>query len=330
MTYPERYQYPAEEKYHHLENHILFNVVAGVSYKEFDYRIFQVTTNEVSALFINKDAKFSKIFRKGTKKAFLLPHNFSDDAMRNYYLVKYHAFLDGGRVSDEVEDWDVYFFGGKAWSKADAPDFKEEHLERKRLEKEYLNCTVDISEQFGGDESEEVVDSDSDVESDSSTCFNELFDEDTVTNFLAEVKRCRKSATDSKDACIIEWELRMSTLNPVDQICQYLEHMCNGHVVTVCECSNRQSQICDTVCENLVRFFDLVKMQNRADTEELEYVSDLVFDTVFKLAQFKDQLIVALNSPCYVEEDLTMILCNVKVLFEYYVTYGCHDTKLFF
>ena len=47
-------------------------MVAGVSCKEFDYRIFQVTTNEVSALFINKDAKFSKIFTKGTKKAFLL------------------------------------------------------------------------------------------------------------------------------------------------------------------------------------------------------------------------------------------------------------------
>ena len=76
ITYPERYQYPADVKYHNLENDILFNVVAGVSYKELDYRIFRVTTNEVSALFINKNAKFSKIFRKGTKKPFLLPHNF--------------------------------------------------------------------------------------------------------------------------------------------------------------------------------------------------------------------------------------------------------------
>ena len=205
-------------------------------------------------------------------------------------------------------------------------------MERLRLENEYLNRTAAESEQIG-ENSDEVVDSDSDVQSDSSACFNELFDEDTISDFLSEVKICRKSKTNSRDAsiaCGMEWELRMSTLNPVDQICQYLEHMCKGHVVPICECNNSQSRICDTVCENLVRFFEMVRIQNSRDTEGFEYISDLVFDTVFKLAQFKDQLIVALNSPCYVEEDLRMILGNVRVLFEYYVTYGCHDTKLFF
>ena len=69
-----------------------------------------MTTNEVTAFFINKNAKFSKIFMEGTNYPFLLPHNFKDDAMRNYYMVKYHAFLQGGKGSGEVENWEGYFF----------------------------------------------------------------------------------------------------------------------------------------------------------------------------------------------------------------------------
>ena len=142
--------------------------------------------------------------------------------------------------------------------------------------------------------SEEVIDSDRDEEGESNSCFNELFEEATVSNFLAEVKRCRNSGTDSRDACIIEWDARMFTLNPVDQICKYLEHMCKGHVVKICQCTNGKSRICDSVCENLVRFFDLVRTGNRDDTDGIEFLSQLIFDTVFKLAQIKDQLIAAL------------------------------------
>ena len=170
---------------------------------------------------------------EGTNYPFLLPHNFKDDAMRNYYMVKYHAFLQGGRGSGEVENWEGYFFGGKPWKKADASDFNEEHVEQQRLEKEYLSSNPTLSEPCEVEMSEEDIDSDRDEESESNSCFNELFEEATVSNFLAEVKRCRNSGTDSRDACIIEWDARMFTLNPVDQICKYLEHMCKGHVVKI-------------------------------------------------------------------------------------------------
>ena len=122
----------------------------------------------------------------------------------------------------------------------------------------------------------------------------------------------------------------MSTLNLVDQICKQLEELCKGHVPKICECKNRQSRICESVCENLMRLFDLIRTSKREDTDAFEYISQFVSETVFKLAQFKDQLVVALNRETYVEEDVNMILGNVKILYNYYVTFGCHDTKLFF
>ena len=220
ISRPKRYDYPAEEKYLNLENFNLFNVVGGTSYKEFDCRKYRVTNNEVSAFFINKNAKFSKIFRKGTKHPFLLPHNFKDDAIRNYYMVKYHAFLHGRRGSEEVDNWEDYFFGGKRWKKAGAPDFNEEHLRQQRLENQYLSGRTRVTEVLEGEISEEIVDSGFDVESDSSTCLNDCFEEEFLGKFRADIKRGRKSSKDRRDTCIMEWEVRMSTLNLVDQICK--------------------------------------------------------------------------------------------------------------
>ena len=104
--------------------------------------------------------------------------------------------------------------------------------------------------------------------------------------------------------------------------------MCKGHVLKICKCKNRQSRICDSICENLERLFDLIRTSNSEDTGAFESISQFVSETVFKLAQFKDQLVVALREN-YVEEDVNMILVNVKILYKYYVTYGRHDTKLF-
>ena len=220
ISHPERYEYPAKEKYFNLEKFILFNVVGGTSYKELDCRKYRVTNNEVSAFFINKNAKFSKIFRKGTKHPFLLPHNFKDDAIRNYYMVKYHAFLHGRRGSEEVDNWEEYFFGGKPWKKVGAPDFNEEHLTRQRLEKQYLSGRTSDTEVSEGEISEKIVDSGSDVESDSSTSLNDCFVEDFLGRFRSDIKKGKKSSRDSRDTCIMEWEVRMSTLNLVDQICK--------------------------------------------------------------------------------------------------------------
>ena len=102
IIHPERYEYADEEEYSNLENNNLFRVVGGALCKEVDCRFFGISMNDVSALYINKDAKFSKIFTEGRNKSFLLPHNFKDDTMRNYYLVKYYGFVEGINSSNEI------------------------------------------------------------------------------------------------------------------------------------------------------------------------------------------------------------------------------------
>ena len=93
-------------------------------------------------------------------------------------------------------------------------------MRRQRLEKQYLSGRTGVTEVSEGEISEEIVDTGCDMESDSSTSLNDCFDDESVGKFRADIKRGRKASRDSRDTCIIEWEVRMSTLNLVDQICK--------------------------------------------------------------------------------------------------------------
>ena len=122
----------------------------------------------------------------------------------------------------------------------------------------------------------------------------------------------------------------MSTLNAVDQICEYLEHMCHGHLPKLCFCENHQSRICDSVRQKLINGFELVREGNRLEDEWNKYISELVFDTMLGLSKLMDRLTIALNRQACAKEEVNEILGLVKVIKQYYVTYGCHDTKVFF
>ena len=82
--YCPRYRYPASEKYSRLENNIVFNVVGGRHCKSSTARDFKISINELIAFQINSEAKFSKVYREGISKCFLMPAEFKDDAMCNY------------------------------------------------------------------------------------------------------------------------------------------------------------------------------------------------------------------------------------------------------
>ena len=80
-------------------------------------------------------------------------------------MVKYHEFLCGGRGFQECEKWEGYFFGGKPWKKADAPDFNKDHLRRQKLEKKYISGNANLSEDTDEEKSEEDIDRVSEVKS---------------------------------------------------------------------------------------------------------------------------------------------------------------------
>ena len=91
---PIRYFYPQHEKYYQLENNIVFNVRGGKFCEESNAKDFQISVNELIAFQINREAKFTKVFIEGVSRCFLMPAEFRDDTMRNFFRVKFEEFVD--------------------------------------------------------------------------------------------------------------------------------------------------------------------------------------------------------------------------------------------
>ena len=89
-----RYCYPPSEKYALLENNRVFNVVRGRECKPSFARDFKISMNEVTAFQINSEAKFTKVYREGVSKCFLMPAEFKDDTMRNFFRAKFEDFVN--------------------------------------------------------------------------------------------------------------------------------------------------------------------------------------------------------------------------------------------
>ena len=88
-----RYCYPPSEKYSRLENNHVFKVVGGRQCASSNARNFKISNNELIAFQINSEAKFTKVYRKGISKCFLMPSEFNDDAMRNFFRFKFEEFV---------------------------------------------------------------------------------------------------------------------------------------------------------------------------------------------------------------------------------------------
>ena len=101
-----RYCYPPSEKYLQLEHNIAFNVLGGRQCESSIASDFVTSINEVIALQINSEAKFRKVYREGINKCFLMPAEFKDDAMRNFFRRKFEEF-----VNDSVEVfWELFTY----------------------------------------------------------------------------------------------------------------------------------------------------------------------------------------------------------------------------
>ena len=93
---PLRYCYTHREDCFRLENNLVFNVMGGTLCEESDSRQFEVCINELLAFYINSEAKFTKLYTKGVSKCFLMPVEFKDEAMREFYRLKFDQFRNSG------------------------------------------------------------------------------------------------------------------------------------------------------------------------------------------------------------------------------------------
>ena len=96
-------------------------------------RDFQISINEIIALQINSEAKFTKVFKEGINKCFLMPAEFKDDAMRNFFRGKFEEFVNGSN-GDHRKNM-LIDYSSSAIEKA---DFGEVHTERRKCELEYV------------------------------------------------------------------------------------------------------------------------------------------------------------------------------------------------
>ena len=171
-------------------------------------RDFKISMNEMIAFQINSDAKFTKVYRDGITKCFLMPAEFKDDTMRNFFRVKFEDFVDGA-VNFTMKDGDHKrsFLSGSSYSSVEYADFAEEHFERRKTELEYVKSRVTDVVDLEEVNHDILVDYDSPIETGD---FFTSKDDDKGVNcsfFNHEVGRSQKHFLDARDVCLSDWEV---------------------------------------------------------------------------------------------------------------------------
>ena len=154
--------------------------------------------NELVAFYINSEAKFTKVFAEDVNKCFLMPAEFKDEAMRNFFRIKFKQFRENGsKLGKKVADVNMEHIQTERIPHE--IDFSQEHLERKSLQHQYLrrNSLVELPEleQEGGGMN--------DIDAGQSDCIsplmgdNNLRDRGSISSsnlyiFSTEVQRAQK------------------------------------------------------------------------------------------------------------------------------------------
>ena len=185
---PSRYAYPHCGKYCRLENSLVRNVVGGKLYHESNAKDFNISINEAIAFHINSEAKFAKVYREGASFCFLMPVEFKDDVIRDFFAVKFEDFVTGEKTCIMKDDeHSENLIGCRSSRMLEKVDFGEENLERRKVEQ---GCAKDTGDVY----SVEV-----DAEAESPVANNDI-----LSNFIAQVKKAQKHVVDADDVCLIE------------------------------------------------------------------------------------------------------------------------------
>ena len=174
--------------------------------------------NELIAFQINNEAKFSKVYREGVNKCFLMPAEFKDDAMRNFFRVKFEEFLGTAKSCVMTDhDHDNNLFDVRSCSVSESVDFAEEHLERRKIELEYAKergfvCVEDTEDEaeFPGGNHNTQSNGDSPAKADQFFGVKEEGRTMKCSHFSAEVERAPKHFLYVREV-LTDWEVRDNT-----------------------------------------------------------------------------------------------------------------------
>ena len=333
-----RYCYPLSEKYSRLENEVVFNVLSGRNYESSISGEFKISINELIAFQINSEAKFTKVYREGVSKCFLMPAEFRDDAMRNFFRVKFEEFVDtSGNLVMKDKDHRMNFLNSRSSRAPENADFAEEHLERRKIEIEYVKSRstgfVDLEEAGGSCESSSGT-HDKLIDDDSSKVTDEFFTLEKdgrgkyCSLFNREVDKAQKQILDAREVCLTDWEVRDKAQELLEKLCFSMkEIICGKHVG--CDCKETEIFNCKTLLERVDLYFRLLRKTNE-ESESRQRISQILENTLVIL---QDELTQTRELRCLdncTEVDKQLFRDRIDAQYNFYVTLGTHSTSLFY
>ena len=285
--------------------------------------------NEMIAFQINSDAKFTKVYREGSTKCFLMPAEFKDDTMRNFFRAKFDDFVNGPvNFTMKNGDHKRSFLSGSSHSSVENADFVEEHFERRKIELEYLQGRRnDVSDR-------EEVNHSMLIDYDSPTETGDFFaakEDDKGVNcslFNHEVERSQKKILDARDVCLSDWEVRDKAQELLEKLCVGIKEIIRGKHVG-CDCNKQEVYKCRTCFEYIDLYFKLLKETNK-ESENGRRVSQLLDNTLFALEGVLKRF---RESRCFdvcTEVDQELMCDSINAHEQFYFLLGTHSTSLFY
>ena len=329
---PSRYRYPHQEEYLKFENNVIFNVLGGKFFEQSNSREFKTSMNELIALYINSEAKFRKVYAEGVSKCFLMPAEFKDEAMRNFFRVKFEQFRESGsKLGKKVTNLNLG--GVQEKSIAQEMDFAEEHLERRSVQEQYLehNSSVQIQEA----EAESGLWSDVDVRQgdgesllmkDTNLRESRSMRSNNTNIFNSEVRIAQKHFVDAREACLLEWEIRDRIVNDLEFLCTSIKEIVSGNH-GVCNCKH-QEPLCKTYMQQIDRYLTVLRDANR-DLENLQPVSQCLENTLRSLQNIY-VCSKGFKSGKGSKVDKDDMVSSINEILQFYKLLGTHSASLFY
>ena len=326
-----RYAYPPSDKYSRLENNIVFNVVNGRQCEPSLARNFKISINELIAFLINSEAKFTKVYKEGTSKCFLMPAEFRDSTMRDFFRVKFEQFADSsGSIIMNDDDYRGNISSDLSSTAPENADFAEEHMERRKAELQYDRSTdSEADDQEGPDK--QIESSSRENLPPVTIEFSKLKKDNrriSSPSFNQEVERAQKCAIDPREVCLEDWEVRDKAQEMLEKLCACIQEIVNKNNFG-CEYEETKTQASKSLFKEVDLFLGLLRKTNE-ESESARRVSQILESTLFALEDIVERFIEPNCLDNCLEMDKQFIRDRVEAHQKFYQTLGTHSTSLFY
>ena len=317
-----RYTYPPLEKYTRCENNIDFTVIGGTYREQPNASDFIICANELIAFQINNRARFAKVYKEGASKCFLMPADFKNRVMRNFYRAKFEQFRDGSANIKKNQVSMNNILGLNDINVPDEVDFAREYSERQQIELEYLRTNGVVTSEFESGVEIPFVQYDAKTNLDSQLMSDVISSDNRDGNggnessFNAEVERARKNFLDARGTCIKDWKVRDNTQDLLEKLGETVKKTVKGEHGE-CHCK-KDSPSCQRLREQVDNSVKLLREAN-VDSENRLRMSQLLDGVLQKIEDISNR-IIGVKLMTVIEQGTYKI---VEDILNHYFQMGC-------